>query len=128
MRSLRVVITIGLVSALALAAACSRHAEEDLLAFPALVQSPAPDSLRVTTSNDIEYGLKWFMSDVSNVQFYRVYNLDPFTGAPVFLDSTVVDTTTVNTLIPTPGIVFGISSVSTGSVESSIVFGAAPSP
>ena len=130
MRSFRVATKVGLVVVLVLAASCSRHEDGDRIAFPALVQSSAPDSLRVTTSNDIIFTLEWFLSNTAQVRVYRIYVVDILSGEPVLFDSTAVGimTKVVNPfiIIPIPGLVFGVSSVSTGNVESSITFGTAP--
>lgn len=100
-------------------AACARHNE-----FPTmleLVTSPMPESLVVTSSDDINYLLDWTISDATNLSFYLVYTKDA-SGFPSPLDSTTVDSVWVNTLFPTPGIEFGVSSVSIGNVESAINF------
>ena len=128
MRTFRLATKVGLVLVLVLSASCSRHKDGDLITFPNLVTSRAPDSLRVTTSNDIIFTLEWFLSNTANVRVYRIYfNL---TGEPVLFDSTAVGimTKVVNpfVIIPIAGLVLGVSSVSTGNVESSITFGTAP--
>lgn len=112
------------VLAIVTLAACSRHGD-----FPpglVLVEAPAPTNVAVTTSDNIVYDVSWGVSDSTLVAFFRVYNLDPFTGAPALLDSTVTRAVQINTLIPTPGIVFGVSSVSVGNVESTITFASSP--
>ena len=107
-----------------LVAACSRHGDDDLVVIPALVQAPAPDSVVVTTISATDYDLTWFVSDPSDVLFYRVYGTDLF-GNPFFADSTAqTSATAVGVLVP----IFGVSSVSTDYVESSITIGVATIP
>jgi len=128
MRTARFAAKFCLVLALVLAASCSRHEDGDLVVFPVLVQSPAPDSVLVTAAPSVplQFDMTWFVSDVSQVQFYRVYGLDFSSGVPdlVLIDSTSVQTFSVIALIPEP--ILGVSSVSTGNVESAITFGTAP--
>ena len=117
-------IMVGLVGAVLLVAACSRHSDNDLVAIPVLVLAPAPDSVVVTTINATDFGLTWFVSDPSNVLFYRVYGSD-FFGNLFFADSTAQNSATaVGVLVP----IFGVSSVSTDYVESSITLGVATTP
>ena len=119
-KSMRIMIWGAVVMALA---ACSRHSGE----FPptlALVVAPAPSNFAVTTGDNVLYTLTWEVSDPTTVAYYRLYTLD-LTGIPVPRDTTSVSTVQVDTQVPTPGLVFGVSSVSVGSVESSIVYGSA---
>ena len=126
MRSVRFAAKVVLVLVLVLAASCSRHEDSDLVMFPVLVQSPAPDSVLVTASPTVplQFDMIWFVSDISQVQFYRVYGFDPFTGTSALIDSTSAQTFSVIALFPDP--ILGVSSVSTGNVESTITFGTAP--
>jgi hypothetical protein len=101
---------------------------EDLPFPPAIVgvRPSEPSNLSVTTLDDMVFTLTWTVSNPATVQFYRLYSLDPIFGQPVFADTTAVDSVQVVTPIPTPGIVFGVSSVSTDNIESRIVYGSAP--
>lgn len=103
--------------------ACS----EDLTLPPQIsgVVPPTPSNVSLTTADDILYTMTWDVSDPSLVVFYQLYNLDPIRG-PIPLDTTVTDSVQLVTPIPTPGIVFGVSSVSTDHIESRIVFVSAP--
>ena len=112
------------VVAALLLAACS-----DDLPFPptiARVVPSTPSNLMVTTPDDMVFTLTWTVSDPATIQFYRLYTLDPIFGQPVFADTTAMDSVQLATPIPTPGIVFGVSSVSTGNIESRIVYASAP--
>ncbi len=116
-------IMVGLAGTVLLAA-CSRHGDDDLVAIPVLVLAPAPDSVVVTTISATEFDLTWFVSDPSNVLFYRVYGSD-FFGNLFFADSTAQNSATaVGVLVP----IFGVSSVSTDYVESSVTLGVATIP
>jgi len=103
--------------------ACS----EDLTLPPQIsgVVPPTPSNLSLTTPDNILYTMTWDVSDPTYVAFYQLYTLDPFRG-PVLLDTTVTDSVQLVTPLPTPGIVFGVSSVSTDHIESRIVFASVP--
>lgn len=99
---------------------CARHTD-----FPAaleLLTSPAPENFTVTSSDDVNYDLSWTISDPTNVAYYLLYTLNT-SGAFTEIDSTTATAVQVNTFFPTPGIVFGVASVSTGNVSSPIVSG-----
>jgi hypothetical protein len=104
--------------------ACARH--KDFPAMLPVIAPPTPTNFAVTTTDDVIYDLSWSVSDPSSVAMYRIYSLDIFTGAPTVLDTTTATAAQVNTLVPTPGFVFGVSSVSVQNVESRVVFASAP--
>ena len=86
---------------------------------------PAPSNFTVATSDQIDYDLTWTIGNPTVIRFYHLYIVDPFMG-PVFVDTTASTSVTVSTTFPTPGVVFGVSSVSTDNIESQLVFGSAP--
>ena len=117
----RSLVAIACILALS---ACSKHTD-----FPSMlpiVAPPAPSNFTVTTSNDIVYDLSWTINNPSAVAYYRLYAQDLFTGAPVLADTTMTTAVQVDLQVPVPGVVFGVSSVSNGNVESAIVYGSAP--
>jgi hypothetical protein len=97
-----------------LLAACTT----DLTLPPAIdgIVGPRPENFSVTTTDDILYDLSWSVTDPTIVQFYRVYAFD-VTGFPSLLDTTSSTAVQVNTTIPTPGVFFGVTSVSTDNIE-----------
>jgi hypothetical protein len=109
--------------ALLLFAACS----DDLTIPPPVngVYPPQPENFVVTTSDDIVYDLSWTVSDTTVISFYRLYALDIATGNLALQDTSGTRAVQVNTLVPTPGLIFGVSSVSTDRIESAITTGAA---
>lgn len=115
----RFVIVFALVLA-----ACSQH--DDLPPTLPIIEAASPSDFQVTTSDSILFDLSWTHNDVSVVKFYRLYSIDIFTGFPAFIDTTAAMSAQINLIIPIPGMVFGVSAVSTGNIESRIVFGAAP--
>lgn len=100
--------------------ACARH--DDFPPSPSqigFIESPRPDTLIVTLldSANVDYRLDWTISDESAVDYYRVY-------MEILVLGVVMDTTSARTYRPQPGLPylsFGVSSVSLGNVESSIV-------
>lgn len=109
---------------LLLLAACS----EDLTLPPPVngVFPPQPQNFVVTTSDDIVYDLSWTVSDTTVVIFYRLYTVSFQTGTVELQDTTATRAVQINTLIPTPGLVFGVSAVSTDNIEGEITTGSAP--
>jgi hypothetical protein len=112
------------VCMLLLLAGCSQHG--DVPPMLPIVEAPAPSSFTVTTADSIIYDLSWTNTEPSTVAFYQLYNLDLFTGFPAFIDTTAATAAQIDVVIPVPGLVFGVSSVSTSNVESRITFGSAP--
>lgn len=92
-----------------------------------LVEAAAPDSFRVTsnginTSGEYEYDLRWWVTDATNVKSYRLY-LVGASFAPELVHTTTPDETS-DLFLPVKlpsngqGLQFGLSTVSTGNVES----------
>ena len=109
--------------ALLLFAACSKD-----LTFPPEVTGvfpPQPQNFSVTTSDDIVYNLSWTVSDTTVVAFYRLYTVDLQSGSAQLQDTSMTRSVQVNTLVPTPGLIFGVTSVSTDYIESAITSGVA---
>jgi len=90
----------------------------------AIVEAPAPGNFTVTTADSIVFDLSWTEDSPSLVKFYRLYNVDVFLGV-VLIDTTAATSAQVDAVLPIPDLVFGVSAVSTGNVESRIVFGSA---
>jgi hypothetical protein len=113
-----------LLVAVVLFAACT-----DDLEFPPAISGvvpPTPSNFTVTTPDDVVFTLTWSVSNSANIRFYQLYTVDPFTGRPVFADTSSADSVQLVTPIPAPGIVFGVASVSTDNIESRIAFASAP--
>ena len=85
---------------------------------------PAPGNFTVSTSDNVTYDLSWTISDPTVIRFYRLYWT--VGGPPNLADTTQATSVQLITTVPTPGIVFGVSSVSVGHVESAITFASAP--
>ncbi len=103
--------------------ACARH---DALP-PALevVEPPAPINFTVETIDNITYQLSWQVDDpTAIVTYFRVYSKFDY-SSPAFEDTTSLRSAQVSTIIPLPGIIFCVSSVSDAHVESRLTCGSA---
>jgi hypothetical protein len=109
-------------------AGCPKH--ENFPTQVTLVTAPAPDTfvitaLGVNATGGFDYDLSWTVSDPTNVDRYRLY----LVGAG--LEPELVDEPT-GTFLPVSlpfnaqGLQFGISTVSTGSVESALKIATIP--
>lgn len=110
--------------------ACSRHDNlPPMLVLPA-GDPPTPVFFPVSTTDSITFDLDWTVSDPSNVSHFRVYTIIPLFGIPLQIieDTTPGETSSMSkTTTPIPGVpvtdvTFGVSSVTTGNIESTIVF------
>lgn len=108
-----------------LLAACSA----DLTLPPKIdgVVPPTPENLQVTTTDNITFDLTWDISDPTVVSLFRVYWV--FGGPPELVTTVGVDTTSVQVStkppVSLPGVIFGVTSVSTDNIEGQAVFAVA---
>jgi hypothetical protein len=120
----KIVIFVGLIAVVA--AACARHDDSVPPMLP-VVTSPSPTNFTVATSDDIVWNLSWSIADPTVVRFYLVYTLNPFTNMPELADTAMTPTPPpYNTGAAVPGLVWGVSAVSTDNVESTIIYSSAP--
>jgi len=128
MRSTRILIRgVALLTVLALAG-CPKH--ENFPTALDLVEAPAPSDFVITAlgrnvDGDYDYDLSWSISDASNLDRFRLYLVSP--GVPSEL---VAEPTTTNLPISLPfdaeGLQFGLSTVSTGLVETAMTVKSIP--
>ena len=114
------IILVALVAIVVVASACSRHND-----FPPLLpiqEPPVPQNFDVTTQDDQNYTLTWSVDNPSLVAYYQIYLIDFFTGLPEPVDTTTTTLVQVDVGTPFPGLIFGVSSITTENVESSAVF------
>jgi len=112
---------LALVAAAVLASACSRHDN-----FPPMIpvqNPPVPQNFTVTTQDNVTFDLTWSVNNPSLVAYYRLFTLNPLTGAAEPFDTTSVTNVQVNIGAEYPDIVFGVSSITTEHVESAVVYG-----
>jgi len=112
---------------------CPKH--ENFPTQITLVEAPAPtglaiDAQGIDTSGRYLYSVTWTISDDANVDHYRLYLLGPF--LPELLHDTSTDETSqlkIDFNLPqsAAGLKFGLSTVSTGSVESAMATAIVPS-
>jgi len=112
---------------------CPKH--ENFPTELALVQAAAPDSFEITSqgvneSGGFDYDLAWQISDETNVDHYRLYLVGAGI-APEFVHATDADETSDRALPVTlpfngQGLQFGLTTVSTGLVESAMTFATIP--
>lgn len=120
----RLIVFVGLIAVLT--AACARH-DDSVPPMLGVLVSPSPANFTVSSSDYIVWTLSWTIADPTVVRFYLVYTVDPFTGLPELADTAMTTSPPdYNIGVALPGLVWGVSAVSTDNVESSIVFGTAP--
>lgn len=111
---------------------CPKH--ENFPTQIVLVEAPAPTGFAIAaqgidTDGNYLYHLTWTISDPSKVDRYRLYLVGPFT--PELLHDTSADETSalaIDIKLPqsAAGLQFGLSTVSTGSVESAMTVAIVP--
>jgi hypothetical protein len=117
-----------MAASLPLAIGCPKHEE-----FPAaleLVTAPAPSNFVVNAlgedvDGNFEYDLTWGISDPTNVDRYRLY----LVGAgltPELVQETTATFLPIELPFDAAGLQFGLSTVSTGLVESSMQVATVP--
>ena len=123
MRSTRLVgLLIACGATVLLLAGCPKH--ENFPTQLALVEAPAPDTFVITAqgvnpSGGFDYDLSWTISDPTNVDHYRLY----LVGAglvPELVEEPTGNFLPVSLPFNAQGLQFGLSTVSTGSVESTM--------
>lgn len=106
---------------------CPRH--ENFPTQIALIEAPAPSDFVITaqpfTNGTYDYDLTWTISDPTHVDRYRLYLVG--TGlAPELLTETTGNSLPISLPFNAEGLQFGLSTVSTGSVESAMVYAVIP--
>ena len=113
--------------------ACKKH--ENLPTALELVEAPAPSdfvvtSLGVNGSGTFDYDLTWTVSDATNVDHFRLYLVGAGFAPELVHETTPQETSDLALPVTLPsnaeGLQFGLSTVSTGSVESSITIATIP--
>jgi hypothetical protein len=125
----RVVLTVAALAILASVGGCKKHEN-----FPTqldVVEAPAPTDFTITalpfTNGTYDYDLTWSISDPTNVDRYRLYLI----GAglvPELLAEPTGNAYSFSLPFNASGLQFGLSTVSTGSVESNMTVAIVPTP
>ena len=131
----RVVVVMAVLAVFAALGGCKKHEN-----FPTqidLIEAPAPDSF-VVVSNGInsdgafDYDLTWQISDNTNVDHYRLYVVGQGFAPELVYETNANETSDMVLPITLPsngqGLQFGLSTVSTGSVESAMTLATIPPP
>ncbi len=117
-------IVAALVLLTGILSVCEKR--EDSQSVLDVAAPPQPDNLVVTRVDNINYTLTWTVDDPDNVvKEYKVYLITSF-APPDLLDSIEETSTGVNTVVEIPGLIFGVSVVTIGNVESAITTEPAP--
>lgn len=124
----RGILAGAFTASLLLATGCPKHEQ-----FPTeleLVTSPTPTDFVITAlprspGEDYDYDLNWSISDATNVDYYRVYLVGAGLAPELVMEW---DTTSLPITLPfdAEGLQFGLSSVSTGFVESGMTVATIP--
>ena len=139
MRGTRIISRLVLVSAaLAVFAAlggCKKH--ENFPTQVVLIEAPAPDSFvvksnGVNSDGALDYDLTWSISDNTNVDHYRLYVVGPGFAPELVYETNANETSEMVLPITLPsngqGLQFGLSTVSTGAIESAMTLATIPPP
>lgn len=114
-------------------AGCPKH--ENLPTALDVVEAAAPDSFKVTSlgvngSGTFDYDLTWTVSDATNVDRFRLYLVGAGFAPELVHETDPNETSDMALPVTLPsnaeGLQFGLSTVSTGSVESSITIATIP--
>jgi len=123
----RSVQTVACGALLVVLAGCPKH--ENFPTALEVVAAPAPSTFEViangiNTSGLYEYDLTWSISDATNVDRYRLYLVGAGLAPELVHETTDQETAALALPIALPfnaeGLQFGLSTVSTGAVESAI--------
>jgi hypothetical protein len=127
------VLVITSLSVLLVLGGCTKH--ENLPTALALETAPPPDNfeviaLGVNTSGTFDYDLTWTVSDATNVDRFRLYLVGGGFLPELVYETNAQETSdlTISLTLPSnaEGLQFGLSTVSTGSVETSMVVATIP--
>ncbi|HKW15690.1 MAG TPA: hypothetical protein VJS69_14490 [Candidatus Krumholzibacteria bacterium] len=139
MRAPRIIFKIALLTTafafLFILGGCPKH--ENFPTQIVLVEAPKPSGLAIhpqgiDTNGQYLYSVTWTISDDANVDHYRLYLVLGGPVAPELLHDTTTDETSALKIdfgLPQSavGLKFGLSTVSTGSVESAMTTAIVPS-
>jgi len=125
---LKSALMLAAIAMLFVLGGCPKHEN-----FPAqidLVEAPAPTnfvitSLGLSSSGSYDYDLSWTVSDATNVDHFRLY-LVGISPTPELLDETTQNSLPISLPANAEGLRFGVSTVSTGFVESSLTTAIVP--
>jgi hypothetical protein len=110
-------------------AGCPKH--ENFPTALDVVKAPKPQNFVITSlgrdtdTGWYDYDLSWSVSDPTHVDHYRLY-LVGGTAAPELVEETPANTLPVALPFDAAGLLFGLSTVSTGFVESAMVVDTIP--
>ncbi|HET6349506.1 MAG TPA: hypothetical protein VFH88_10535 [Candidatus Krumholzibacteria bacterium] len=127
----RCLLVLACGALLLLVGGCPKH--EDFPTQLSLVTSPRPTDFSITAragaTGGVDYDLSWSVSDDTHVDHYRLYLLD-LAPRPELLFETADASTILPINLPydAQGLRFGVSSVSTGAVESDMATATVPAP
>ncbi len=120
----KVLLALSLLAVIGLMSVCETR--EDFPPMLTVTVPPQPANLVVEKLDATNYHLTWTIDDPNNlVMEYRVWSVNSFTP-PDTIGTTVELYADVNTVIPIPGLVFGVSAVTIQNVESDITTAPAP--
>lgn len=125
---MRGVLAMAAVALLFVLGGCPKH--ENFPTQLSLVEAPAPTDF-VITSNGInsggtfDYDLSWTVSDPTNVDRYRLYLVGGGV-APELVQETTANFLPISLPFNAEGLQFGLSTVSTGSVETAMTIAIIP--
>ncbi len=131
----RIVVVMSALAALAILGGCPKH--ENFPTQIALIEAPAPDSFVVTSlginsDGAFDYDLTWTISDNTNVDRYRLYVVGQGFAPELVHETNANETSDMVLPVTLPsngqGLQFGLSTVSTGSVESAMTIATIPAP
>jgi len=130
----RVVIVVAVLAGLAALGGCKKH--ENFPTQIEVVEAPAPSQFQVAwkgiDANDgaFLYDLTWTISDATNVDHYRLYLIGAGFAPELVHETDATETDAYFLPIKLPGsaagLQFGLSSVSTGFIESSMTAATVP--
>lgn len=132
-RILKLAALVPACSALVLVGACKKH--ENFPTALSLVEAPAPSDFTVTalgvnSSGTFDYDLTWTVSDATDVDRFRLYLVGGGFLPELVHETTDQETSDLMIALTLPsnaaGLQFGLSTVSTGSVESELVTATVP--
>lgn len=129
----RFAMVILTLTAAVLLAGCPKH--ENFPTTLEVVEAPAPSTFEIisngiNTSGEYEYDLTWSISDGTNVDRYRLYLVGGGMVPELVHETDDQETAALALPVALPfnaeGLLFGLSTVSTGFVESAVVVDTIP--
>jgi hypothetical protein len=122
------VLAMAALALLFVLGGCPRH--ENFPTQLSLVEAPAPtdfviSSLGINSGGTYDYDLSWTVSDPTNVDRYRLYLVGAGL-APELVQETTLNSLPISLPFNAEGLQFGLSTVSTGSVETSMTIAIIP--